>query len=73
MLSISNNRYEPPCKSKPRLIFLFKKSLLNLKILEEANSKSLEVLKLEENIAYKKWLRAKQMVEFKKLLESEEE
>ena len=37
MLSISNNKYEPPCKSKPRLIFLFKKSLLNLKILDEAN------------------------------------
>ena len=37
VLSISNNKYEPPCKSKPRLIFLFKKSLLNLKILDEAN------------------------------------
>ena len=27
MLSISNNKYEPPCKSKPRLIFLFKNNL----------------------------------------------
>ena len=43
------------------------------KVLEEANSKSLEMLKIEEDIAYQKWLRAKQMVEFKKLLESEGE
>ena len=28
LLSISNKRYEPPCKSKPKLIFLSKKSLL---------------------------------------------
>ena len=43
------------------------------KLIEEAQSKSLELLKIEENLAYQKWLRAKKMVEFKQLLESEEE
>ena len=31
VLSISSNRYDPPCKSKPRLIFLLKKLSSNLK------------------------------------------
>jgi|TARA_B100000085_G_C18519451_1_gene503097 hypothetical protein len=43
------------------------------KLLKEAQSKTLELLKIEEDLAYHRWLRAKQMVEFKKLLESEEE
>jgi len=34
-LSISNKRYEPPCKSKPRLIFLSKIVLLRFKKLDE--------------------------------------
>ena len=36
------------------------------KLIEEAKSKSLEMLKIEEDLAYHRWLRAKQMVEFKK-------
>jgi len=40
VLSISNNKYEPPCKSKPRLIFLFSKLWLKLKTFEEANKKN---------------------------------
>ena len=36
MLSISSNKYEPPCKSKPRLIFLFKKLFSNLNKFDEA-------------------------------------
>tara|TARA_B100001287_G_C22673166_1_gene526290 strand:- start:232 stop:369 length:138 start_codon:yes stop_codon:yes gene_type:complete len=43
------------------------------KVLEEALRKTAEMLKIEENLAYHRWLRAKQMVELKKLLESEEE
>ena len=37
VLSISNNKYEPPCKSNPRFIFLSIKLLLILKKLDEAN------------------------------------
>jgi hypothetical protein len=35
-LSISNKRYEPPCKSKPRFIFLSKKSSSILNKFDEA-------------------------------------
>ena len=35
-LSISSKRYEPPCKSKPKFIFLLKNSSSNLNKLDEA-------------------------------------
>ena len=35
-LSISSMRYEPPCKTKPKLIFLLKNSSSNLNKLDEA-------------------------------------
>ena len=35
-LSISSKRYDPPCKSKPKFIFLSKKLSSNLKRFEEA-------------------------------------
>ena len=37
VLSTSKSRYYPPCKSKPRLIFFFKKKLLESEILEKQN------------------------------------
>ena len=35
-LSISNKRYEPPCKSKPRFIFLSNKSFVDLNRFDDA-------------------------------------
>ena len=35
-LSISNKRYDPPCKSKPKFIFLLKKLYSDFKKLDDA-------------------------------------
>ena len=43
-LSISSKRYEPPCKSKPKLIFLLKNSLSNLNKFKKMR------VKVEDNI-----------------------
>ena len=49
LLSISNNKYDPPCKSKPRLIFLSKKLLLKLKRFEDAiKIKNKETIKIKK-------------------------
>ena len=55
-LAISSNKYEPPCKSKPRLIFLFNKSLLNLKKLDVANKiKNKEIIETKIILVFEKY------------------
>ena len=55
-LSISNRRYEPPCKSKPRLIFLFRKLLLKLKIFDEASKiKNKEIKQIKIIFIFEKY------------------
>ena len=43
LLSISKSNYEPPCKSKPRFIFLLTKSSSNLKKFDEVKKTKIAV------------------------------
>ena len=56
LLSISNKRYDPPCKSKPRLIFLLRKSFSNLIKLENAiKTKNKEIKKMNAIFNFEKY------------------
>jgi hypothetical protein len=56
LLSISNNRYDPPCKSKPRFIFLSNNLLLKLKRLEDAMKiKNKETNKIKNIFNFEKY------------------
>ena len=49
LLSTSKSKYDPPCKSKPKLIFLLKKLILLKKLLEVKKIKN-KVNKVIETI-----------------------
>ena len=50
LLSISNKRYEPPCKSRPRFIFLFKKVLSDFIKFDDAIKMKIRVTIVTKNI-----------------------
>ena len=56
LLSISSNRYDPPCKSKPRFIFLFNNSFSNLNKLKDAiNMKNKEIKVIMNILIFEKY------------------